>query len=84
MLQGYLHLKKFCKFDFLKFQSIEAFRLTDVGRSWASIGAVVTILSLIYDPFIQALIKVSERVIYKDNPASIVHKLDMYPHYECK
>ena len=83
VLRGCLHLEV-CKSDFLEPWPIETFRLTGVGRSWASIGAVVTILSLIYDPFIQGLIKVSERLVYKNNPAALVNRLEKFPFYESR
>ena len=38
-------------------------------RSCASIGAVITILCLIFDPFIQGLISISERLGYKEDPS---------------
>ena len=81
VLRGCLRLEKGYKSEILKSQPTKSFRLTSVERSWGSIGAIVTILCLIYDPFIQGLIQVSERVIYRDNPASLVNVLEKYPYY---
>lgn len=40
--------------------------------SWASIGALITILVLALDPFFQQLIHVSNRMVYHDSPSVTV------------
>lgn len=48
-------------------------------RSWASIGSFITILCLIFDPFVQGLIVISTQVVYKNDSASLLHKIGYFP-----
>ena len=42
--------------------------------SWASIGALVTVLVLALDPFFQQLLRISNRIVYQDSPPLILQR----------
>lgn len=49
-------------------------KLLIVNRYWVKLGALITVLSMAFDPVYQALIKIDQRPKYHDYPVALVKR----------